>query len=151
MPLNVKIFLHFADLFHMIVVLYSICLNPQTVYRRTFSAVQHTALNKAGIGSLTHFAAKRVNLTHKMSLCSTADRRIAGHIRNIVKRNSEKHGFCAKSCGSKGSLDTCVSRADNRNIIIINKMAHKKSSLRALLPQRYNSKYMFFQVPKEGK
>ena len=117
--LHIKIFLLLADLFHLLMILYPVSLNSQTVNSRTLSPVEHTALNKAFIGSLTHLTSKSVDLTDKMTLCRSAYRGIAGQICNSVKGNCKKCSLNAKTSRRKSCLNTCVTCTDHRNIIIV--------------------------------
>ena len=59
-----------------------------------------------------HFAAERVDLEDEVSLGGSADRGIAGHIGDCVKRHSEKHGIDTHSCRRKRCLDACMTGAD---------------------------------------
>ena len=122
--LHIKIFLHFADLFHVIVIFDPVRLNTQTMHRRTLSPVEHTALDKTGVGGFTHFSAESVNLADKVSLSRAADRGIAGHIRDIVQRNCKHDGFRTQPRRRKSRLHTRVSRADHGNVVAVYIMTH---------------------------
>ena len=58
----------FADVLHVVVILHPIRLHPQAVNCRPFALIEHPALQEAGIGSPSHFAAQRINLPHQMPL-----------------------------------------------------------------------------------
>ena len=122
--LHVKVFLHFTYFFHMVMVLYSVCLYPETVHRRSLSPVEHTALNKTSVGGFSHFTAESVYLADKMTLCSSSYRRIAWHICNIVQRYCKHDRFCAKPRCSQSCLNSRVSRSDNSHIVAVYIVTH---------------------------
>ena len=107
----------FADLFHVVVVANAVCLYPQAVDSRPFAAVQHTALEKAGISSLSHFAAQSVNLPHQMPFCRAADRRVAGHVGDLIQRYGKQHCAAAKAGRSQGGFYTGMTGTDHSDVI----------------------------------
>ena len=54
----------FADVLHVVVILHPVRLHPQAVDCRPFALIEHPALQEAGIGSPSHFAAQRIDLPH---------------------------------------------------------------------------------------
>ena len=106
-------------------VLNAVCLNSQTVDSRAFSAIEHTTLNKALIRSLTHFSAKRVDLSYQMSLCSAAYRRITRHICYLVERYREHYRPATEPCGGKSGFDSGMTRTNNCDIILSHFINHK--------------------------
>jgi hypothetical protein len=78
--------------------------------------IKGTGLKGGKIGRISHLTAKSVDLKDQMSLCTTADRGVAGHITNRVKVGGEKHGGYTHSRRGKSCLDTCVTCADYGNL-----------------------------------
>ena len=70
--LDIKIFLQLDRVLHIPAVGAAIDLRTQRMHRRALAEVQHTALQRIFIRSLTHFAAERINLPYKVTLCRAA-------------------------------------------------------------------------------
>ena len=70
-------------------------LRTQGINRRAFTGIQHLGLDIGFINDLTHFAAKRIDLTHQMTLRTAADRGVTGHQSDAVQTNSEQNGIHA--------------------------------------------------------
>ena len=81
---DIQVFGLFANLLHIIMIPNTVCLHPKAVDSWSFSSVQHTALQEAGIGCLTHFTAEGINFPYQVPFCRSADGRIAGHVGNLV-------------------------------------------------------------------
>ena len=63
-------------------------LRPGRPDRRAAAAIEKLELDARRVDGAAHQAAKRVDLPNEMSLGSAADRRIAGHVRDGVARQS---------------------------------------------------------------
>ena len=78
--LQIQIGLFFQQQLHMLLVLPTVGLGTQRVYRRPFATVEHAVLYAAGIGGLTHFSAQSIQLPYQMSLACAANGGVTGHI-----------------------------------------------------------------------
>ena len=61
-----------------------ICLRSQGMNRRSFGPIQHLGLNKCFVNIFPHLTAKRIDLSHKMSLRTSSDIWITGHQCNRI-------------------------------------------------------------------
>ena len=119
---------YLTDVLHIIVILHPVGLHPKAVHRRPFAPVQHPALQKAGICPFSHFTAQSVNFPYQMSLCRAANRRITGHIGNLIQGNGKQYSTAAQPCRGKCCFYTSVSGADNRDFIFSH-MIHDRTIL----------------------
>ena len=94
-------------------------LRAQGMHRRALAQIQHSALNGAGVRRLTHFAAKRVNLTHKVALRRSSNGGIARAVAHRVEIDGEDHRAAAEPRGSQGRFNSGVARADYNHIVLI--------------------------------
>ena len=97
---------------HLAAVGGTVHLRTRREYRRTFGPVQHAGLDRRKIGHLSHNAAQRIDLTHQLTFCRTADAGVTGKICQLVQMK------CQKKCGKpqmragKGRFAAGMSGAD---------------------------------------
>ena len=106
------------SLFHKVVICHTVYLRTQTVYRRTFAAVQHPALYEGLIRRPAHLAAECVYLAYKMTFRSAAYRRVTRHVRHRIKGYGEQCCFKTKPCPCQRSLTARMTCAYNDYIKI---------------------------------
>ena len=71
--MKLKVFLKLELVLHNVRIFSAVNLSTQRVNRGAFSSVEHSALEKTFVCGFSHFTAERVNFTHKVSLCGSAD------------------------------------------------------------------------------
>jgi hypothetical protein len=81
-----QLFLVFDGFHHNRMIIGLVLLPPQGMDGITLAGVQHPHLDAGFIGRETHLASQGVNFANKLTFGGTADRRIAGHQRDIVQR-----------------------------------------------------------------
>ena len=108
-------------------------LHPQAVYRRSLSSIEHPALQKGGIRRLAHLSAQRVDLPHQMSLGSSSDGRVAGHISDCIEGHGKDCCLCTQASRSKRCLDARVSCTDDSNLIFPHIIFHRLLLLNDIL------------------
>ena len=106
-------------------------LRAQRMDRRSLGRIEHTHLDQTFVRHLTHGAAERVQLAHKMRLCRPADRWIAGQERDVVEANRAEQRFMAHRRTGQCSLTASVPATDDDDIValrIIVYSFHNKSA-----------------------
>ena len=101
---------------HAVLICLLVCLRTQGVDSRPFAGVQHTALQESVVNSQCHFAAKRIQLPHQMSLGTAADDRVAGHQRYAVHVKGNEHRINAHASSGQCRLTACVTAADHHQV-----------------------------------
>ena len=87
------------------------------MHRRPFGSIQHSRLDKGLINILSHFTAKRVDLSYQMTFAGPSDIRIAWHQRYTVYTYSKNNSFHAKTRRCQRSFTSRMPRAYHNNII----------------------------------
>jgi hypothetical protein len=107
----------------------TIRLNARAPHGRTLTRIKHAMVYRAGIGSASQQAVKRIHLTNQMPLAQTPNRRVAGHCSNFLRVKGQQ-GHAPTIGGTVRHADTrsgtrrfhaSMSTADNNNV---KKIAH---------------------------
>jgi hypothetical protein len=83
---------------------------------RPAASIKQLELNPGRIDSLAHETAQRIDLADKVSLCGSADRRIARHVTHRVSRQGTHTDMTSHAGCRIGRFDSRVSGADNNHI-----------------------------------
>ena len=105
---EIQVRFFFKSFLHFYMILIFICLSSQRMYGRSFSSIEHSALDKCLVYIKTHLTAKSIYFTNKMTLTCSSDRRIACHHSYCFQIYTEKQCLLAHSCCSKSGLTSCV-------------------------------------------
>ena len=111
-----EVFLLFEHMLHILSVLRTVRLCAQRVHGRALAAVEQTILNARRIRCTSHFAAKRINFTHQMSLCRAANGGITWHIADGIQIDGKNNGFQSQSCARQCRLDARMTGTDDCNV-----------------------------------
>ena len=103
---------------HTLLVLLLVGLGAQTVHRRAFAGVEHTALNEHIVNRPAHLAAQRVQLAHQMALRRAADGRVAGHHGQGIQVQGGKQRAVPQARAGQRGLAARVARADDDDVVI---------------------------------
>lgn len=122
---NKEVFLRLEQLFHVDMVAAPVGLHPEGMNGRAFSFIEHPALDKAVVGSDSHHAAEGVDLADEVAFRRSADRGVAGEVRDRVQRQGKENGFRAQTRRRHRRFDPGVSAADDRDIITFQLVRHK--------------------------
>ena len=121
---DVQSLLLLQTVLHLTVVGIPIRLDTQAVNSRSFSSIEHPALQKGGVCRLAHLAAQRINLPHQMALGSSSDRRIARHVADCIEGHGKDGRFCAQPCCCQRRFDAGMARTDYRDLIFPHPVLH---------------------------
>ena len=94
------------------------------MYRRSLSCVEHLALYKGLIRIYTHFTAKGIDFSYKMTFTCSSYGRITRHHCYGFKIYGKYKSHFAHSCRGKSCFTSCVACAHNYNIIISKFISH---------------------------
>ncbi len=86
--------------------------------RGTLARVQEAKLDSGLVHRQAHLAAERVDLAHQMALADTANRRVAGHLADMVEIEREHQRARAHPRRGQRSFDTGVAGADYDNVVV---------------------------------
>ncbi len=78
-------------------------------------------MNADCVGDFAHDAAQRVDFANEVTLGDSADRGIAGHLRDQVKIQREQCGAQAHARTRHGRFAACVAGADDDQIVLFGK------------------------------
>jgi hypothetical protein len=91
-------------------------LHPRAAHCWPLSPVQQPEMNTCGISGAGHYTVERVNLPNKVPLAESTDRRITGHLSDLVPIHCDKNGECARPSRCSRSLRSGVTATNNDNI-----------------------------------
>ena len=94
----------------------TIGLHTRTPNSRTLAAVEHTAVDRGPVGGTGHQSVEHVELANQMPLPNPADRRVAGHLTDILSAKSHKPDARATARRGRRSLAAGVAAADDQDI-----------------------------------
>jgi hypothetical protein len=98
------------------------------MHRRTFSAIEHSALQKGLVCRFSHLATERVDFAHQMTLRSSANRGIAGQICDGIEGYGEDNRSKTESGGGKRGFNACVSPTYDGYVIVFEFVVHSFTS-----------------------
>ncbi len=94
-----------------------VSLSAARTDRRSLAGIEEAELDSGLVDSEAHLAAERVDLAHQMSLADSADRRVTGHLADVIQVEREHQRFRAHpGCGERG-LDPGVAGADDDHVV----------------------------------
>jgi hypothetical protein len=93
-----------------------VCLCPWRPNGWSTASIQQFELNPGRINGLAHEATQRIDLADKVSLCGSADRRIARHVRHGVRRQGAHTNMTSHAGCGIGRFNSRMSGADNNHI-----------------------------------
>jgi hypothetical protein len=67
------------------------------------------------ISRSAHLTAEGIDLIYEMALCCAADRRVTGHIAELIEREREESCVNAESGAGERRFDTRVTASDDGN------------------------------------
>ena len=85
-----------AQIGHGLGVLQLIRLDPHVPDARTLGGIEHLELQGCLIGDLRHDAAQGIDLTNHDPFGRSADRRIAGHLGDMVQLDGDQNRVLAR-------------------------------------------------------
>ena len=104
------------NLLHANPVLLLIALGAGRPDRRAAAGIEQPELNSNRIRHFAHDAAERVDLADEMTLGNTADRGIAGHLRDQVGVHRDHHGAQSHAGAGTRGLAAGVAPTDHDNV-----------------------------------
>src|ERR1051326_6425984 len=88
-------------------------------HRWTAARVKQAEFNSSFTSSQTHDAAQRIDLPHKMTLCNSADCRIARHLRDQIRVHRVKGCIQPHASGRMRGFAARMAGTDNDNVIAL--------------------------------
>jgi hypothetical protein len=98
---------------HLRAITHAVRLRAWRLNRRPARAVEQTKLDTGSIDDATHNAAERVDLADEMSFRNAANGRIAGHLTDEVKVQSNQAGLRAESRRGRRCLAASMAGANH--------------------------------------
>ena len=108
----------FADPLHVELIEEAVCLRARAMHRRTLRAVQHFELDAGAVNAPSHLSAERVNLPHQLPLGHAANRRIAGHLADVVQLHGQHQGTLAQPRRGQRGLHARMARANDDDVVV---------------------------------
>ena len=90
-------------------------LRARRPHRRTPAAIEQLELNAGRVDRAAHQPAERIDLANQMTLRGAADRRIARHVRDGVRRQRAEADVRAEARGGVRRLAARVAGTDRRS------------------------------------
>jgi hypothetical protein len=94
----------------------SISLDAWTANCASLAPVQHPTVNRGPVCRDGHNPTHRIDFANKMALAYTANRRIAGHLSQIITAKGYKGGSSAAARGSAGSFAARMASTNDQNV-----------------------------------
>jgi hypothetical protein len=94
----------------------TVALCARSPHSRALAAVQHPELNHGEVSSSSHDSSERIDLPDYGSLGDAANRRIARHLPDCLKRASDQSHTSSETSGSDGCFGAGVTGADDYDV-----------------------------------
>jgi hypothetical protein len=94
----------------------AVCLEARPLHCRPLAAIQHPPMDCSPVGRPRHQTVENVQLTDEVPLANAADRRIAGHLSDILRTEGHETDARASSSGSGRSLTASMARANDKDV-----------------------------------
>ena len=91
-------------------------LRPWRPHRRPATPVQQLELNPGGVDGSAHETTQRIDLANEVSLCRSADCRIAWHVRHGVRRQRAQPNVTSHAGSRIRRFDASMARTDDDHI-----------------------------------
>ncbi len=116
--LDVEVRLGLQNFAHLDAVLLLVALRSRGPDGGPAGSIEQTELNADRVGDFAHHAAQRIDFAHQMTLGNSADRGIAGHLRDQVEIQRKQRGAQAHAGTRHGGFAACVAGADDDEIVL---------------------------------
>src|SRR5690348_1260791 len=80
------------------------------------AAIEQTKLNAGCVDDFAHDSAQRIDFAHEMTLCNSADSRVAAHLPDRICIECHKSGARPDARCNVSSFTACVPSADHDDI-----------------------------------
>ena len=94
-----------------------VALSARRTDARPLSPIEHSHLDRGGVGIQTHHTTECIDLTNHLPFGLAADGRVARHLRHGIEILREEKRFAPESRRRRSGLDACVTGADNDHVI----------------------------------
>jgi hypothetical protein len=99
----------------------SIRLGARSPHSGAFARIQRSKLNTGPVGSASHSASQRVDLSNQMALADTADGGIAAHLAQRFDALSQQESAGAHASSREGSLRAGMTTTDDDDVVGLSK------------------------------
>ena len=124
--LHIQIRLPFTNPLETELVSFLVTLSARRPHRRPSFGVEHPKLQARHIRGFSHLPAKSVNFPRQVTLCETANGRIAGHLADGVRVDRQQQSRAAHARRRQGGLDTGVPAPNHDHIILFRINKHHR-------------------------
>jgi len=92
-------------------------LDPRPLNRRPLASVEHTAVDRGPICRARHQPFEDVELANQMAFADTANRRVAGHLPDVLSPKGDEADLGTPARGRGRRFAARVSPTDDQNVI----------------------------------
>ena len=119
--LDEEVWLRLQNFAHLDAILLLVALRSRRPDGGSARGIEQAKLNADRVGDFAHDAAQGVDFAHQVALGDSADRGIAGHLRDQVKIQREQCRAQAHARTRHGRFAACVAGADDDQIVLFGK------------------------------
>src|SRR6266487_2893005 len=94
-----------------------VALSPRSPNRGTLFCIEHSELESSHVRGLAHLSSERINFPRQVTLRQSANGRVAGHLTDRVRVDSQQQRLTAHSSGSECGFDPSVSGSHHDHVI----------------------------------